>query len=73
MRPILAKTFVFTSCVHPEQWYVTALGSTEPEWARRLRDFAEIISVEPHHLQDALQAATARTAVVGVAAQPSIA
>ena len=36
-RPILAKTFVFTSRVHPSLWYVTAAGTTEPEWERRIR------------------------------------
>ena len=46
-RPILAKTFVFTSCVDPSLWYVNGAGKTEPEWARRLRDFGEIITVEP--------------------------
>jgi hypothetical protein len=41
--PVLAKTFVFTSCVHPNQWYVTDEGDTEPEWARRIRDFIIVI------------------------------
>ena len=50
--PILAKTFVFTSCVPPELWYVTESGETEPEWARRLRDFGDI-----RHLGPPLQAA----------------
>ena len=45
MRPILAKTLVFTSCIHPDNWYLTPAGATEPEWARRLRDFAQIIVV----------------------------
>ena len=51
-RPILAKTFVFTSCVHPSLslWYVTAAGTTEPEWDRRLRDFGQIILVQQHEV-----------------------
>ena len=39
---VYAKTFIFTSCVPPERWYVTENGDPQPEWLGRLRDFGDI-------------------------------
>lgn len=44
------SSFIIATSTHPpEEWYTTPRGDVQPEWLRRLKDFATLYLVEMEH------------------------